>query len=209
MLTTNEELVSELIKGGYLRTPTLIQAFEEIKREDFVPKDLKSEAYLNTALPIGFEQTISQPLTVAFMLELLLPQPGEKILDIGTGSGWQAALIAKAIGEDGRLIGVERIKQLREMAARNINKYKDLRNRVKIILGDGSKGYEEEAPYDKIVAAATIDEIPSAWKEQLKTGGIIVAPVENSVVTMTKLTADQFETKEYYGFVFVPLVVDS
>lgn len=206
--TTNEELVDELIKGGYLKTPTLIEAFGQVRREDFVPRELKDEAYVNAPLPIGFDQTISQPLTVAFMLELLLPQPGEKILDVGTGSGWQATLIASTVGLNGRVIGIERISKLKEMAEKNISKYEAFKNRVKLVLGDGSKGYKEEAPYDKIIAAAAADEISEVWKEQLKTGGIIVAPVSNSIITLQKITADKFETKEYYGFSFVPLVKD-
>ncbi|MDP2934232.1 MAG: protein-L-isoaspartate O-methyltransferase, partial [bacterium] len=86
-----EELIKQLIKDGYLKTPLIIGAFEKIKREDFVPDDLKGEADINAPLPIGYGQTISQPLTVAFMLELLQPKPDDKILDIGSGSGWQTA----------------------------------------------------------------------------------------------------------------------
>ncbi len=206
MPTTNEELVEELIAGGYLKTPSLIEAFTQVKREDFVPKELRAEAYVNAPLPIGFDQTISQPLTVAFMLELLLPQLGEKILDVGTGSGWQAALITYVVGEAGRVIGIERIPKLKKMAEQNIGKYKELKKRVEIILGDGSKGYKEEEPYDKIIAAATAEEIPPAWKEQLKTGGLIIAPVDNSIVKIHKITADKFESQEFFGFSFVPLI---
>lgn len=208
MASTNDELIDELVRGGYLKTPTLIEAFREVNRADFVPEELKEDAYENVPLPIGFDQTISQPLTVAFMMELLLPQPGEKILDVGTGSGWQAALLAHAVGESGKVIGIERIPELKEMTDRHISQYQDLKDKIEIILGDGSKGYGEGAPYDKIIAAATAEEIPSAWKEQLKTGGIIVAPVGDSIMTLSKITADKFETKEYYGFSFVPLVAD-
>ncbi len=208
MASTNDELVDELTKGGYLKTPTLIEAFREVNRADFVPEGLKKDAYMNVPLPIGFDQTISQPLTVAFMLELLLPQPGERILDVGTGSGWQAVLLAHTVGDSGKVIGIERIPELKEMADRHIAQYKNLRDKIEIILGDGSKGYEEGAPYDKIIAAATAEEIPSAWKEQLKAGGIIVAPVGDSIMTLSKITADKFETKEYYGFSFVPLISD-
>jgi len=208
MASTNDELVDELIKGGYLKTPTFIEAFREVNRADFVPEGLKEDAYANVPLPIGFDQTISQPLTVAFMLELLLPQPGEKILDVGTGSGWQAALLAHIVGDSGKVIGIERISELKEMADRHIANYEILTSRIEIILADGSKGYEEGAPYDKIIAAATAEEIPPAWKEQLKTGGTIVAPVGNSIIAMNKTNTDRFETKEYYGFSFVPLVAD-
>src|SRR3989344_8020280 len=106
MPTTNDELVDELIGGGYLKTPTLIEAFREVNRADFVPEKLKDDAYMNVPLPIGFDQTISQPFTVAFMLELLLPQPGEKILDIGTGSGWQPPLPAPIVSCTGKVIAI-------------------------------------------------------------------------------------------------------
>src|SRR3990167_8942650 len=112
MASTNEELVDELTRGGYLKNPALIEAFREVDRADFVPKEFKEEAYVNAPLPIGDDQTISQPLTVAFMLEHLLPQPGEKILDVGTGSGWQLALLAHVVGERGKVIGIERIEKL-------------------------------------------------------------------------------------------------
>ncbi len=209
MPTTNDQLVDELIRGGYLKTPTLVEAFREVDRADFIPKEFSEDAYVNVPLPIGLDQTISQPLTVAFMLELLLPQPGEKILDVGAGSGWQAALLAHAVGDNGKVVGIERIPELEKVAEKNISKYPELKKRTTIVLGDGSKGHEEEAPYDKIIAAAAADEIPPAWKEQLKIGGIIVAPVGASVVSINKIAADQLETKEYHGFIFVPLITDK
>lgn len=207
-MSTNEELVDDLIRGGYLKSPTLIEAFREVDRADFVPEEFKEEAYVNAPLPIGEGQTISQPLTVAFMLEHLLPQSGERILDVGAGSGWQAALLAYVVGKKGKVIGIERIEALRKIAVTNLAKYQELKKRIAIFLNDGVKGYEEGAPYDKIIAAAAAEEIPAAWKEQLKVGGIIVAPVGASVVVMKKVTAEEFETREYYGFSFVPLISD-
>ncbi|MCD6283661.1 protein-L-isoaspartate O-methyltransferase, partial [bacterium] len=97
-----ETLIQQLISEGYLKTPEIIKAFREIDRKDFVPSYLKKEAYINAPLPIGFGQTISQPLTVAFMLELLQPKRGDKILDIGSGSGWTTALLAYIVGQKDR-----------------------------------------------------------------------------------------------------------
>ena len=94
---TREKLHRKLIRGGHLKTPRIIKAFKEIDRKNFLPEDLHDAAYFDQALPIGHGQTISQPLVVAFMLELLDPQPGEKILDVGTGSGWVATLIAHCV----------------------------------------------------------------------------------------------------------------
>ena len=100
-----ENLIESLIKDGYLKTPSIIEAFKNIDRADFVPEECKGDACVNAPLPIGFEQTISQPLTVAFMIELLEPKPGERILDIGSGSGWVTAILAYIVGSEGKVIG--------------------------------------------------------------------------------------------------------
>ena len=205
-----ENLINSLIKDGYLKTPEIIEAFKNINRTDFVPEDCKDEACINAPLPIGFEQTISQPLTVAFMMELLEPKPGEKILDVGAGSGWTVALLAQLVGENGKVIGIERIPELKEMAERNVGKYDFIKKGiVEIINADGSKGYKKEAPFDKIMAgAAAQGDVPLAWRRQLKIGGRIVAPVENSVIAIDKTGKNKYNVKEYLGFSFVPLIKD-
>lgn len=204
---SKDALIKELIRGKYLKTPRIIEAFKLIDRKDFVPLDLKDDAYINEPLPIGFGQTISQPLTVAFMLEHLSPDPNEKILDIGTGSGWQSALLAQIVGEGGKIIAIERIPELARMSEDNIAKYNFIeKNIVEVICGDGSKGYEKFAPYDKIIAAAAAYELPKSWKEQLKVGGKIVAPVDHSIIVAEKMGDNEFDIKEYFGFSFVPLV---
>jgi len=206
-----EDLINELIQQGYLKTPEIIEAFKRIKREDFVLENLKSQADVNAPLPIGWGQTISQPLTVAFMLELLQPKPGDKILDIGSGSGWQTALLAYIVSKksSGKVFAIERIHQLVEFGKRNVGKYNFLKKRiVEIICGDGSRGLEKEAPFDKIITAAACEEIPKAWKEQLKVGGRLVTPVKSSIWLLVKTTEDKFEQKEFPGFAFVPLIED-
>ena len=209
MRLTKEKLIEKLIKDGYLKTPTIIDAFNKIDRADFVPENLREVAYANQALPIGEGQTISQPLTVAFMLELLQPKKGDKILDVGSGSGWQAALLSEIVGDEGKIISIERISNLKLMAESNIEKYKFLTKGItKVILGDGGGGHKEEAPYDKIIAAASAeDEIPYAWKEQLKIGGKIVAPLGQSIVVIEKIGQSEFSEKSFFGFTFVPLLV--
>jgi len=205
--SAEENLMKELIEEGYLRTKSIIEAFQKIDRIDFVLEEYKNEAYGNYPLPIGFGQTISQPLTVAFMLELLEPKPGEKILDVGAGSGWQTSLLAYLAGEQGRVIAIEIIPELKKFAETNIEKYNFIKiGRVELILGDGSKGYQKEAPFDKIIAAAAALSIPPAWKEQLKIGGVIVAPVGQNIVVLKKLNQNEFSQKQYFGFNFVPLV---
>ncbi|MGC9968115.1 MAG: protein-L-isoaspartate O-methyltransferase [Minisyncoccia bacterium] len=203
------DLVEGLIRGGYLKTPAIIRAFREIDRNDFVLPEFAREAYGNYPLPIGFGQTVSQPLTVAFMLELLAPRAGEKILDIGSGSGWQTALLAHLVGEKGHVTAVERIPELKTMTEANVGKYGFIKSGiVRVILGDGSKGYAADAPYDKIIAAAAGDDIPPAWKNELRAGGKIVAPARESMVVLQKAEKGDFKRREYHGFSFVPLVED-
>src|SRR3989338_9261998 len=123
MSNNNSELVRHLIEEGYLKTERIIGAFSAIDRADFVPEEYKSEAYGDYPLPISYGQTISQPATVAFMLELLQPQAGDKVMDAGSGSGWQTALLAEIVGEKGSAYSIERISELCEFGRSNLQKY--------------------------------------------------------------------------------------
>ncbi|PIU79468.1 MAG: protein-L-isoaspartate O-methyltransferase [Candidatus Moranbacteria bacterium CG06_land_8_20_14_3_00_43_56] len=202
-----DSLVKDLIYSGYLKTDRIIDAFSKIRRVDFVPEDLESAAQANIPLPIGQGQTISQPLTVAFMLEKLEPLPGDKILDVGSGSGWTAVLLAHIVGEKGKVIGMERIKELCDFGINNVSKYHLIEGgRVKIICADGTKGYVNEAPYDRILVSAAAREVPKELKKQLKVGGRLVIPVGSSIWVLEKISDKDFREKEYPGFAFVPLV---
>jgi len=199
-------LIDSLIKEGWLKTPAIIDAFRKVKREDFINwkgRDSKRLAEINEALPIGYSQTISQPLTVAFMLEKLEPKPGDKVLDIGSGSGWTTALLACIVGKTGKVIAIEIVPELKEFGESNARHYE---GNMKFILGDGSEGFEKEAPFDRILASASALKIPEKWKKQLKTGGKIVAPVKNSIVVLEKEGDNKFRETGYPGFSFVPLV---
>lgn len=204
-----EALINHLIQQGYLKNPLIIEAFRKIKREDFVPENLKDEAALNAPLPIGWGQTISQPLTVAFMLELLQPEPGDKILDIGSGSGWQTAILAYIVSK-GKVFAIERIPQLFEFGKSNVAKYNFIEKKiVNFICGDGSKGLKKEAPFDKIIVAAAAEKIPETWKEQLRIGGRLVTPIQSSIWLLIKESEKKFTKQEFPGFAFVPLISDE
>lgn len=202
-----QKLIRDLIESGYLKSDLIISAFEKIDRIDFVPEELKSQAYENVALPIGFDQTISQPLTVAFMLELLDPKSGQMILDIGSGSGWTVALLAEITGEKGKVIAAERIKELLEFGKNNVEKYSFIKKGVaKFYLADGSVGFMEEAPFDRILVSASSQSIPEALKSQLRVGGKMVIPVRNSIIYLERKSENDYYEKEYPGFSFVPLI---
>jgi len=205
-------LIDELIQNGYLKTPSVINAFRKINRADFIRQEDKNYAEINAPLSIGYGQTISQPLTVAFMLELLQPKPGEKILDVGSGSGWTIALLAEIVGSTGHVYGIERIPQLAEFANANVSKYDFIKNStVQIFCSDGYIGLPEYAPFDKIIVAAAADNIPQELVKQLKVGGKLVMPIgetggSQAIVSFKKIGPMKYDKKIYPGFVFVPLV---
>jgi protein-L-isoaspartate(D-aspartate) O-methyltransferase len=202
------DLIDRLVQKKWLRTPIIIDAFRKIKRKDFLRDNLKDLYDANEALPIGYGQTISQSLVVAFMLEKLQPKQREKILDIGSGSGYTTALLAQIVGNKGKIISIELIPELKRFGEKNLLKYNFVKKGiVKFICADGSKGYKKEAPFDKILVSASVKkEIPKAWKDQLKIGGKIVSSVRESIWVLEKQTNNQFKKNEYPGFIFVPLV---
>lgn len=213
-----EKLIQELLDFNALKTPNIIEAFRGIDRKDFVLPEYKHEAYENYPLSIGFGQTISQPYTVAFMLELLQPDAGEKILDIGSGSGWQTAMLAHIISRShthankrvpqGKVFAIEVIPELKELGERNVSKYNFIKSGIVSFIATNAKdGLPKEAPFDKIIAAAALeDNIPESWKNQLKVGGHIVTPVRDSIVLLIKKSEKTFEKQEFPGFAFVPFV---
>jgi len=147
---------------------------------------------------------------VAFMLEQLQPEKGDKILDIGSGSGWTTALLSEIVGEKGRVFAIEFVKELKDFGEKNTAKYNFVKKGIaKFICADGSKGYKKEALFDRILASASARKIPLAWKEQLRTGGIIVTPIEFSIWVFHKLSEKDFKEIEHPGFAFVPLVLDD
>ncbi|MFA6973397.1 MAG: protein-L-isoaspartate O-methyltransferase [Parcubacteria group bacterium] len=203
------KLVNDLMTKGYLKSDLVIDAFSEISRMEFVPRELELEAEQDIALPIGFGQTISQPLVVAFMLELLDVQRGHRVLDVGSGSGWTTSLLAYMVGSEGKVIGIERIKELNDFGKKNAEKFGFIKKGIaEFYDGDGSKGCADKAPFDRIMVSAVSYEIPQELKDQLVIGGKLVMPIRNSIIYLEKKSETEFYKEEFPGFYFVPLVID-
>lgn len=204
-MDTNQQLIDQLIHSGVLRSPSLINAFEQCDRILFVPEELHTEAYGDYPLQIGVGQTISQPTTVAIMLEMLHPRAGDKILDIGSGSGWTTALLAVAVGQSGFVEGIERVTSLVEYGRKNLKKV-HIAN-ASIELADSSVLGKPGQLYDRILISASAPYMPSSLFDQLKPGGVLVIPVGNSIWRITKDQAGEINAYELPGFRFVPLIL--
>jgi protein-L-isoaspartate(D-aspartate) O-methyltransferase len=207
IFNSNEDLINYLIRNGVLKTEEIIKAFLKIDRKNFVGERNKFEAYGDYPLPIGEGQTISQPWTVAFMLELLEPKLVNKILDVGIGSGWTTALLAEIVGESGKVYGIEIRKNILNFGKDNISKYNFIdKKRVILKLGDGSKGWKEFSPFDRILVSASSKDIPQSLLDQLSSNnGIMVIPDYHGIYKIIK-TEEEIKKLYYEGFVFVPLV---
>ena len=195
----------EDLKDKGIYDKKVLRAMEKIRRDIFVLRSYKGRSYEDTALPLIKNQTISQPYTVAYMLQELELKKGLKVLEIGAGSGYNAALIAEIV-KPGKLYTIEIVKELVKLSRDNLKKAKV--NNVRIIEGDGSKGYEKEAEYDRIIFTASAPEIPSPLKDQLKDNGIILGPVGGDYgqsMIKCKKSKKGFDCQNLGGFIFVPL----
>ncbi len=198
-MRTNEELDAYLVATGAVTRPAVKKAFLAADRRCFVPSGGRGVCYEDHPLPIGGGQTISQPTTVARMLELLGVRPGQRVLDVGSGSGWTTALLAELVGEHGRVFGVERLPVLVQQGTRNIAGWRNAS-----ISQATALGLPGEAPFDRILVSAAAGELPRELVGQLREGGVIVLPIKNSVWRVTR-QADGLGKEEYPGYVFVPL----
>lgn len=194
-----EFLLNSLRQRGFSKK--IVGAFEKVDRSEFVPSAYFQESYLDKPLPIGHEQTISQPYTIAFMLELLQIKDRQKILEVGSGSGYVLALLSE-LNSNGKVFGAERIKELVEDSREKLKRYKN----IKVIHSDGSRGLGAEALFDRILVSASAKEIPQKLVEQLKVGGVLVVPVKQSIIKIQKLIKNKNKIEEFPGFVFVPLI---
>jgi len=201
-----EELIKHLTQWGYLTKPEITEAFRKVPRHEFVPENLRDYAYADQPLPIGYGQTISAPSMIAIMLNSLELKPGQKVLEIGAGSGYNAALTAEIVGPEGKVFTIERVAELAEFGHANLQKTGY--GRVQVIVGDGTRGYKKEAPYDRILVTACAPDIPRPLIEQLKASGRIAAPVGQHYMYQRWVVADKRGEKkrDFGGCSFVPLV---
>jgi protein-L-isoaspartate(D-aspartate) O-methyltransferase len=199
-----QDMIANQIRARGVKDPLVLTAMERVPRHLFVPENLQRLAYSDGPLSIGLDQTISQPYVVAFMTELLKLTPGDRVLEIGTGSGYQAAVLAEAGAE---VYSVEILEPLYRKAKELLARL-HYRN-IHLKLGDGTRGWEEHAPFDKIiVTAAAREEIPPPLKDQLREGGILVMPLgsyDQDLIRAVKVNGE-LEISKVMPVRFVPLV---
>ena len=204
--TAINDLIIYLKNSKFLTDEKVESALQNIPRHEFVPESELEYAYDNEPLPIMKNQTISQPGVVTRMTEWLDIKNGQNILEIGTGSGWQSAILSYLVGS-GTIYSIERHPELVKFAQENLKKLKI--DNVHVILGDGTLGYSQASPYDRIIITAACTEIPLPLLDQLSENGLIIAPVggsSQSLVLLQKTTNGMFEIKNQSKYVFVPLV---
>ncbi len=198
-----EGMVIKLVKDGYLDSKRIIKVFMDTPRHLFVREEDEKSAYADYPLPIPAGQTISAPHMVAMMTELLEPKAKDKVLEIGAGSGYQAAILSKLVK---KVYSIEVDPELVSFAKQNL-KRAGIKN-VEVVRGDGSRGYEKAKPYDKIIVTCATPEIFGSWIKQLKTNGILLAPVGGGFyqeLIRIRKTKKELERKNFGGCAFVPL----
>ena len=201
-----DNLIHFLRDSGFLNDDNVESAFRNIPRHEFVPKSELDRAYYNEPLSIMKDQTISQPGVVSRMTEWLDVKDGQKILEIGTGSAWQTAILSYLVGT-GIVYSIERHSELVKFARKNLEKF-ELDN-SNVILGDGTLGYPKESPFDRIIITAACTEIPLPLLEQLGENGLLIAPVgdsSQSLILLKKTSEGIVEIKNQPNYIFVPLL---
>lgn len=203
-----DELIRSMKASGYLKSASIEAALRNAPRHLFLPRKMADMAYRDCPLSIGHGQTISQPSTVVVMTETLQAKPEQRILEIGGGSGWQAALLGRIVGPKGKVYTIERIEELVKMAKNNLRAV-GIRN-VRVVHGDGSGGLPKQAPYDRIIVTAACPAVPPHLIAQLKMKGRLIVPVGDLytqiMTVITKTAKDTFEKEEIGRFMFVPLI---
>lgn len=190
------------MSGGSIR-----EAFKAIDRRRFLPAEVRHAAGLDRPLAIGHGQTNSQPSTVADMLGLLDVEPGQRVLDVGSGSGWTTALLGHLVGPQGMVIGVERVPELVVSGAAALGEHDMAWASIRRAT-DSVLGWPEQAPYDRILVSAMAHRLASELVEQLVVGGILVCPVAGEMWRIVRTGQDEYERTKHGHYVFVPLICD-
>lgn len=190
-----------------IQTGRVDEALRVVDRSLFLPAEVRADADLDVPLPIGFGQTNSQPTTVRLMLQWLDPQPSDKVLDVGSGSGWTTALLAHLVGPRGSVYAVELVPELVQFGAHNA-KRAGVKNARFFEAGD-VLGLLDFAPYNRILVSAAATEVPKELLEQLQIGGRLVIPVGSSIYVIDKIGREKYESTQHPGFAFVPLLRKS
>jgi len=200
------EMVKRQIAARDVRNPRVLDAMREVPRHRFVPLDSRSLAYLDRPLPIGHGQTISQPYIVAAMTELLHPEPTDRVLEIGTGSGYQAAVVSRLVA---KVYTIEIVPELAESAAKTLAELGYVN--IEVTSGDGYRGIPKEAPFDGILVTAAPDEIPAPLIEQLAVGGRMVIPVGDfyQQLTIVERTEQGISKRTVFPVRFVPMTGEA
>lgn len=203
MYATKEQMIEKQLKRRGIKDEKVLKAMEEVDRKLFVPEDLQEKAYEDGPLPIGKGQTISQPYIVAYMVQELKLKPGDKVLEIGTGCGYNAAVLSKLAGH---VYSIEIVEWLGELARENLAKTR-IQN-ITTKTGDGYKGWPEEAPFDAVILTAAPAFVPEPLKEQLKEGGRLLTPVGKSLqrlILLEKTGEKNFKEESLIPVSFVPM----
>ena len=198
------EMIDNQLKARNITNEYVLESFKKVKRELFVPENLKNMAYNDSPLPIGFNQTISQPYIVAIMTQLLNPEKGNIALEVGTGSGYQAAILSYLVK---RIYSMERIRELRIEAQNNIRKH-NIKN-VFFIQGDGTIGASQYEPFDRIIVTAASPKVPQILVDQLSDNGIMIIPVGNinhQFLKKVEKKDGKITITDYDACRFVPLI---
>ncbi len=201
-----EIMIEQQIKARGIKDPQVLNAIKSVERHEFVPKDQQHSAYADSPLPIGHGQTISQPYIVAYMTEQLNLEADEKVLEIGTGSGYQAAVLAHIVSD---VYTIEIVKPLCDQAKKRLKRLEY--DNVHVMCGDGYKGWPKHAPFDAVILTAAAKTIPQPLIDQLAVGGRLIAPVGDlwqELILLKRISTDKVEKQKLIPVRFVPLTGD-
>ena len=199
--------IDNLVRLDILKDPEITKAFRAVNRKYFMPEGYEDLGYIDNAFSIGYGQTISQPLTIAIMIELLNPQKGNSILEIGYGSGWLTAILSEVVGKNGKVHSYEIIKKLAQVGEQNIKNHfnKKIPTNIHLYKYDFEKDFLDNAPYNKIISSASFSENPEKLSRTLENRGTFVFPTIENDIRIIENIDGKFTEEKIPGFIFVPI----